>query len=200
MIIIAGASGGLGSYLVEHLGKDHQIIGTYSAHRPTTPNERVAYYQVDVTELGDVEQFVAGIADRLERIVLINLAGISLDAMGHKMDDETWDRVLDTNLKGTFLMCRAVLPIMRKQEWGRIINVSSIVGQVGVPGTAAYSASKAGLLGLTRTLAIENATKGITVNALALGYFNVGMIDSIMPTIQEQIRRHNSNEAVWTTA
>lgn len=85
-------------------------------------------------------------------------------------------------------MCRAMLPFMRQQEWGRIINISSIVGQVGVPGTVAYSASKSGLFGLTRTLAVENASRNITVNTLALGYFSVGMINVIRPEIQEQIK------------
>ena len=188
MIVITGASGGLGSYLIEHLGRDHEIIGTYNTHRPAPTDRVVEFYQVDVRDSGRVERFAAAISDKLQRIVLINLAGISLDAMGHKMDEATWDRMLDTNLKGTFLMCRALLPFMRQQEWGRIINVSSIVGQMGVPGTVAYSASKAGLLGLTRTLAAENATKNITVNALALGYFEVGMINVIKPEVQDQIR------------
>jgi NAD(P)-dependent dehydrogenase (short-subunit alcohol dehydrogenase family) len=85
-------------------------------------------------------------------------------------------------------MCSALLPYMRQQQWGRIINISSIVGQMGVPGTGAYSASKAGVLGLTRTLAVENATKNITVNALLLGYFSVGMIETIEQETQEQVR------------
>jgi 3-oxoacyl-[acyl-carrier protein] reductase len=121
--------------------------------------------------------------------VLVNLAGISLDGMGHKMDESTWDRVVDTNLKGTFLMSRAILPFMRGQEWGRIINISSVVGQKGVPGTVAYASSKGGLYSLSRTLAAENATKNITVNALALGYFEVGMIGVLKPEVQEQVRQ-----------
>ena len=188
MIVITGASGGLGSYLVEQLGKDYEIIGTYNTHKPASNDRVVAYYQVDVRDIGSVERFTAAVAGELQRIVLINLAGISLDGIGHKMSDAIWDRVVDTNLKGTFLMCRAILPFMREQKWGRIINVSSVVGQMGVPGTVAYSASKSGLFGLTRTLAVENATKNITVNTLALGYFDIGMINVIKPEIQEQIK------------
>ena len=188
MIVITGASGGLGIYLVEQLGKDYKIIGTYNTHKPASNDRVVAYYQVDVRDIGSVERFTAAVAGKLQRIVLINLAGISLDGMGHKMSDAVWNRVVDTNLKGTFLMCRAMLPFMREQKWGRIINLSSIVGQMGVPGTVAYSASKSGLFGLTRTLAAENATKNITVNTLALGYFDIGMISVIKPEIQEQIK------------
>jgi NAD(P)-dependent dehydrogenase (short-subunit alcohol dehydrogenase family) len=188
MIVITGASGGLGSYLVEHLGREYEIIGTYNKHKPKITGERVLFCQADVCDSGSVERFVSTVADKLKNIVLINMAGISLDGMGHKMEDTIWDRVMDTNLKGTFLMCRAFLPFMRKQEWGRIINVSSVVGQMGVPGTIAYSASKSGLFGLTRTLASENVMKNITVNVLALGYYEVGMIKVISPEIQEQIR------------
>ena len=189
MIVIAGASGELGSYLVEHLCRDYEIIGTYNTHKPTKTNGAVGFYHVNVRDSGSVNGFVDSVADKLQRIILINLAGITEDGMGHKMVEATWDQVVDTNLKGTFLMCRALLPFMRKQKWGRIINVSSIVGQIGVPGTVAYSTSKAGLFGLTRTLAGENATKNITVNALSLGYFTVGVINAIKPDIQEQIRK-----------
>lgn len=189
MIIITGASGGLGGYLVEKLSEDHEIIGTYNTHQPAISGQGINYYKVDVCDNKNVESFVLSISDRLQHIVLINLAGISIDGMGHKMPEETWDLILDTNLKGTFLMTRALLSYMRSQEWGRIINISSIVGQVGIPGTVAYSASKGGILSLTRTLAAETAIKNVTVNALALGYFEIGMIRLIKPEIQEQIRQ-----------
>ena len=188
MIVMTGASGGLGGYLIDQMGRDLEIIGTFNTHEPPPTDRVVGFYQVDVTDSDSVERFVTAVADRLQRIVLINLAGISRDGMGHRMSDAVWDQVVDTNLKGAFLMCRAILPFMREQEWGRIINLSSIVGQIGVPGTVAYSASKSGLFGLTRTLAAENVTKQITVNSLVLGYFDVGMIDVIKPEVQEQIK------------
>ena len=188
MIILTGASGGLGSYLIEHMGEDFEIIGTYNTHERFQSDRVVRFCQVDTTDSKSVERFVASISDKLQKIVLINLAGISLDGIGHKMADSIWDQVIDTNLKGTFLMCRALLPFMRQQEWGRIINISSVVGQIGIPGTVAYSASKSGLFGLTRTLAVENAQKNITVNTLALGYFSIGMINVIPPEMQEKIK------------
>jgi len=187
MIVIIGASGGLGKYLVEVLSKDSDVIGTYYSHKPE-PQLRTEFLQLDITSAASIEQFVNTVGNKLNHLVLINLAGISIDGFGHKMEENTWDRVVDTNLKGNFLISRALLPFMRQQGWGRIINVSSVVGEIGIPGTGAYSASKSGIFGLTRTLASENATKNITVNALALGYFKVGMISVIKPEIQEQIK------------
>lgn len=187
-IVVTGASGGIGSYLIEHLRNDYQIIGCYNTHKPDSTTKVVDYYKLDLTDVASVDEFIAANTDQLHSVVLINLAGVSIDGMGHKITDTTWDKVMDINLRGTFLMCRALLPFMREQQWGRIINISTTVGQMGVPGTAAYSASKSGLFGLTRTLAVENALKGITVNTLALGYFEIGMIESIKPEIQEQIR------------
>ena len=187
MIILTGSSGGLGRYIIDNLEEDFEIIGTYNTHKPGQNSQRVSFYQVDITDFSSVERFVASISDKLQKIILINMAGISLEGMGHKMNENTWDTVVDTNLKGAFLMSRALLPFMRQQKWGRIINISSVVGQIAVPGTVAYSASKSGLFGLTRTLAVENVLKNITVNVLALGYYNTGMINVIPPEIQDKI-------------
>lgn len=187
-VVVTGASGGLGSYIVQQFSNEYRIVGTFNTRQPRGGSANVSYCQVDVSRAESVERFVKSLSGDLRQIVLVNLAGISIDGMGHKLPEDVWNRVLDTNLKGTFLMCRAVLPIMREQAWGRIINVSSIVAQKGVMGTAAYSASKGGIFSLTRTLALENAAKGITVNALALGYFEVGMISVLRPEVQEQVR------------
>ena len=188
-IILSGASGGIGRYLIDKLGRDYKIIGTYNKHEPLG-NQLCEFYKVDVCDEQSIERFTATVSDRLKDVILINLAGISLDDMGHRMPSHVWDTVIDTNLKGTFLFCRAMLPFMRRQEWGRIINMSSIVGEVGIPGTVAYSTSKSGLFGLTKTLAAENAKKHITVNVLALGYFDIGMISVIKPDIQEKIKEN----------
>ena len=189
IIVITGASGGIGQYLIDKLCTDYEIIGTYNKHEPSL-DRRCALYKVDVCDEQSVANFTVEVKDKLKNIILINVAGISLDDMGHKMPSDVWDKVIDTNLKGTFLFCRAMLPFMREQEWGRIINMSSIVGQIGVPGTVAYSASKSGLFGMTRTLAIENAVKKITVNVLTLGYFDIGMISVIKPDLQERIKEN----------
>jgi NAD(P)-dependent dehydrogenase (short-subunit alcohol dehydrogenase family) len=104
------------------------------------------------------------------------------------MSPKEWESVISTNLTGSFHLARFFLPQMRKRGWGRIIFLSSVVGQKGIPGTCAYAASKAGLFALTKTLAVENASKGITVNCLALGYFDVGMIMTIPEHIRMDIR------------
>lgn len=187
IIVLSGASGGIGKYLMNTLGADYEIIGTYNKNEPSSTYCN-ALYQVDVCDERSIEKFTTEVEDKLKNIILINLASISLDDMGHKMPSDVWDKVIDTNLKGTFLFCRAMLPFMRKQEWGRIINMSSIVGQIGIPGTVAYSTSKSALFGMTRTLAIENAAKNITVNVLTLGYFDIGMIRVIKHDLQERIK------------
>jgi len=189
LIVITGVSGGIGSYLMDDLARDNDVIGTYNSRAPESAGPARELHRVDVTSAVAIGEFAEAIAPKLDRVVLVNMAGVSLDGMGHKMAEESWDRVIDTNLKGVFLMCRALLPAMRKQRWGRIINVSSVVGQMGVPGTVAYSASKAGLGGLTRSLAAENVGHDVTVNNLALGYFSVGMINDIPPDVQDEIKQ-----------
>ena len=188
MIVIVGASGGLGSYLTRALSKEYSIIGLYYSNRPERTEGNVEFSQVDITDSGSIAGFVSKFEDRLEHIQLLNVAGVSLDGMGHKLAEETWDCVINTNLTGSYLMARALLPLMRRQGYGRIINFSSVVGRIGVPGTSAYAASKTGLDGLTKTLAVENAGKNIRVNALALGYFDAGIMTRLPPEIQESIR------------
>ena len=188
MFIIVGASGGLGSALVQELSKDNDVVATYRTHKPEIlDTEHVHYAKLDVTNSADIARFIDENKSRFTKVNLINLAGVSLDGMAHKLTEEAWDTVLDTNLKGTFNVSRALLPLMREQQYGRIVNVSSVVGQIGVPGTAAYAASKAGLFGLARVLAAEGAAKNITVNTLALGYFEVGIIKTIPPAMIEKI-------------
>lgn len=188
MIVITGASGALGNYLVNSLKKNHEIIGTYFSHAPEQTDKNISYYKVDVSDSKSIESFYKSISAKLNNVIFINMAGISIDALGHKMSEESWDRVVDINLKGAFLMSRVLIPIMRTQGYGRIIFTSSIVGQTGIAGTCAYSTSKAGLFGLARTIAAENSTKNITVNTLALGYFNLGIINTIKLEIQDQIK------------
>jgi NAD(P)-dependent dehydrogenase (short-subunit alcohol dehydrogenase family) len=190
MIVITGVSGGLGRFLAAELGVENEIAGTYFRNRPAEEIPGTELYQVDVTDPKSVSAFATGLAPRLKRVVLINLAGISLNGVTHKLEPESWDQVIDTNLKGAFLMSRALLPAMRNERWGRVINVSSVVGQTGVPGTIAYSSSKAGLFGMTRTVAAENASRGVTANVLALGYFSVGLIETIPPEQRDVIREN----------
>jgi NAD(P)-dependent dehydrogenase (short-subunit alcohol dehydrogenase family) len=141
----------------------------------------------DVTRRHDVEAMVKHVVDELGRLdILINNAGINRDAMSHKMTEEQWDQVLTVNLKGTFLCAQAALVPMRERGWGRIINTSSI-GALGNIGQANYAASKAGVIGLTRTLALEAARYGITVNCVAPGPVMTRMLAGVPDAIREKI-------------
>lgn len=122
--------------------------------------------------------------------ILVNNAGITKDTMLHKMDPEDWNSVIDTNLTSCFNMCRAVINSMREQNFGRIVSISSVNGQSGQAGQTNYSAAKAGIIGLTKALARESATKNITVNAIAPGYIMTEMVAKISPDILDKIIAH----------
>jgi 3-oxoacyl-[acyl-carrier protein] reductase len=180
MIIVTGASGGLGLPLLESLTGVDLVVGTYNSNRPELPPaSSIQLYQVDVADQDSVRRFAEAITPKASRITLINLAGVSSSRLAVDMDAKEWDRVVGVSLKGSFLMSRAFLRTMIRDRWGRIINISSVVAQEGVTGTAAYAAAKAGLDGLTRTLAKEYARYGILVNTLVLGYFDGGMTQTL---------------------
>jgi 3-oxoacyl-[acyl-carrier protein] reductase len=143
----------------------------------------------DIAKPEQVEKMVKEVLRRYNRLdILINNAGISSDATTVNFDLEKWDNILRINLNGAFYCSKYCLPSMIENKWGRIINISSVVGQIGVIGTPAYTASKAALIGFTKTLAKEVAKKGITVNCLALGYFQGGgLLNSVPSKMAEQI-------------
>jgi 3-oxoacyl-[acyl-carrier protein] reductase len=139
----------------------------------------------DVGDAEGVAKMVDIIVDRFKKVdILINNAGISIDATTVKYDIKAWDQVLKTNLYGVFYCSKYCLPSMIRQKWGRIINIGSVLGQVGSMGTPAYTASKAALIGFTKTLAKEGARSGVTVNCLSLGFIKGG---GLMDTVRENI-------------
>lgn len=185
-LIITGASKGIGQYLFnEFLKSGNRVIGIYNTTNPKQNSE--LYYRVDITLKEEVLDFVTHIQSNLHNIVLINAAGINYNAFAHKANLEEWTRVIDTNLLGLFNLTGLILPIMRSAGFGRVINFASIVAQAGVVGTSAYAASKSALWGLSRALAVENAEKGITVNNINLGYFDIGMMEQIPALSREAI-------------
>jgi 3-oxoacyl-[acyl-carrier protein] reductase len=140
---------------------------------------------LDVTSAESVKQaFARALAEKSRVDVLVNNAGITRDGLAVRMKQSDWDLVLRLNLDGAFLCSQAALPGMMRNRWGRIINISSVVGQAGSAGQANYSASKAGLIGLTKALAQEMASRGITVNAVAPGYIATDMT-AVLP---EEVR------------
>jgi 3-oxoacyl-[acyl-carrier protein] reductase len=133
-----------------------------------------------VAQADEVESLVDITVRHFGRLdILVNNAGITHDSLAIRMTDEDWDDVINTNLRGAFLCTRAALRGMVRQRWGRIINMSSIVGRTGNSGQANYSAAKAGLIGMTRSVAREVATRNITVNAIAPGFIETEMTGSL---------------------
>jgi NAD(P)-dependent dehydrogenase (short-subunit alcohol dehydrogenase family) len=175
MIIITGASKGIGKYLLEkYADNGRDVYGTFNS---TAPIDTYAnrYQRVDVSSTDNIKNWFNNICSENENITIINAAGVNYNSFAHKSDLDKWKHVIEVNLFGTFSVIREILPRMRRQKYGRIINCSSIVAQLGIPGTSAYAASKSALWGLTKSLAVENASLGITINNLNLGYFDIGM-------------------------
>ena len=144
--------------------------------------------QADVSQYSQAERLTEEALDKFHKVdILVNNAGINQDSTLAKMPIEMWNEVLAVNLTGTFNCTKALISHMRERQSGRIINISSVVAQTGAIGTSNYAAAKAGILGFTRAIAREVARRGITVNALALGYFDTGIFYSIPQNIQQDI-------------
>jgi 3-oxoacyl-[acyl-carrier protein] reductase len=185
--LITGSSRGIGKAIAlafAHEGA--KVVVTYHTNRTEameTINEIASISQAghvlnqaDISKEEEVRRIIQETKEDLGPIdILINNAGIHKDGMSWRMDKEIWDAVLATNLTGTFLCTKHVLPVMRKRGWGRIINISSVIGEIGLAGACNYAASKSGLFGFARSVAKEVADKNITVNCVAYGYMNAGM-------------------------
>ena len=188
MILITGASTGIGKFLFErYLKRGDTVFGT-SYPEVLETSQKKFLTKVDILNAKEVSGWIASLPKEESKIVLINCAGTNYNAFAHKADLIKWSRVVEVNLIGTFNVIHAVLPIMREKEYGRIINFSSVVAQIGIPGTSAYASSKAGLWGLSRSIAVENAKKGITINNLNLGYFDIGMIEQVPDEFQKVLK------------
>jgi len=186
-ILIAGASGGIGKYLAEQFSeKGFEVFGTYNSH-PPKQNLKYKMDKVDVTKESEIEEWINNVANCSDELSFIYCVGLNYNCITHKAETDKWLEVINTNLIGAQLSLKHILPLMRNKRYGRIILFSSVVPQIGVPGTSAYSSSKAGLWGLTKTVAIENATYGITINTVNLGYFDIGMIKDVPTDLLNKI-------------
>jgi 3-oxoacyl-[acyl-carrier protein] reductase len=167
---IAGRLAGKGANLAISY-RSNEIAAEEAAQKVRAAGVRCELFKGDVSSPEDVEALFTGVRDAFGRVdILVNNAGITRDNLVMRMNEGEFDDVLRTNLRGTYLCTRAALRPMIRARWGRIVNVSSVVGLVGNAGQANYAASKAGIIGLTKSVAREVAQRGITVNAVAPGY------------------------------
>jgi 3-oxoacyl-[acyl-carrier protein] reductase len=146
---------------------------------------------IDLTSADSIREALAKTAKDFGPVsILVNNAGITKDGLAIRMKRDDWDTVLATNLTGAFLACQLVLQNMMRERWGRIINISSVVGEMGNPGQANYVASKAGLIGLTKALAQEMGSRNITVNAIAPGFVETGMTANLSQDLKDKMLEH----------
>ncbi len=196
--IVTGAGRGIGHAIAVRLASEGARVASVSrteANAQRTADEINATrantakaYAVDVSDHARVQQVGARILEEFGRVdILVNNAGVTRDGLSMRMSLDDWDTVLNTNLKGAFNFAQAVQRSMIKQRSGRIINISSVIGLIGNAGQANYAASKAGLLGLTKSLAREMASRGITVNALAPGLIETDMTSVLSEEIRKSI-------------
>jgi 3-oxoacyl-[acyl-carrier protein] reductase len=194
--IVTGGSRGIGRAIAQALAREGATTVVCSrsleANKETADQIEaeggLAYpYQVDVTDAESVSALVKDVAARFKRIdILVNNAGVTADNLLMRMKESDWDTVVDTNLKGTFNFTKAVARTMIKQHGGKIINMTSVVGMVGNAGQANYSASKAGIIGLTKSVARELASRSVTVNCVAPGLIRSAMTESLSDQAKEQ--------------
>ena len=192
--LVTGASGGLGGAIARALhaqGAEVALSGTRTDALEALAGElagRVHVLPSDLSDKAAANKLVEDAQGAMGGLdILVNNAGIARDALMMRMKDEDWEAVLEVNLTATFRLARAALRPMVKQRWGRIIGITSTVGVTGNPGQANYAASKAGMIGMTKALAAEVATRGITVNCVAPGFITTAMTDALDAKQKERV-------------
>ena len=184
-ILITGATGGIGTYLVKKfLSLDGNVIatGTNEKKLENLKNEfpNINTIQFDLSNHSEIESFVENAFSKLNGIdVLVNNAGITNDNLSLRMKNEDWQKVIDINLSSTFYLCKSVIKKMLKNKSGKIVNITSIVGHTGNIGQSNYAASKAGMIAMSKSLALEYAKKNIFINCVSPGFIKTNMTDKI---------------------
>ena len=189
VVLITGATGGIGSVIAKKMkmaGAVVVVTGRSDEKLNESFDDNFIKIAADLSIDGAAEKLISDTIERAGRIdILINNAGITSDTLLMRMTDEQFDNVINTNLRSTFKLCRAVIMPMMKQRFGRIINMASIVGVVGGAGQANYAASKGGMIAMTKSIAAEVASRGITANAIAPGFIKTPMTDVLSDELKK---------------
>ncbi len=211
-VLLTGASGGLGRLIARALAEKGFTLALHYHENKEKAfddllddlkkiNANYFTYKADFSNEGEIVSLIDSVQRDVGKIdVVINNAGVSHSAISWKQKLDDWNRVININLTAPFLVIRESLPLMRKNNFGRIINISSVVAHKPHAGTSAYAAAKAGLEGLTRAIAIETAKNNITVNAIALGFFDKGMINQLDTKLQQEIIKTIPNEKLGNSS
>ncbi|MBD0353965.1 MAG: 3-oxoacyl-[acyl-carrier-protein] reductase [Rubrobacteraceae bacterium] len=196
--VVTGGGRGIGRAIAARLAEEganvaisyrsNDAAAEETAQKVRDAGAKCEIFKGDVASPEDVRALFAGVSDAFGRVdILVNNAGITRDNLMMRMKEDEFDEVLRTNLKGTYVCTRAALRPMVRARWGRIVNVGSVVGLVGNAGQANYAASKAGIIGFTKSVAREVAQRGITVNAVAPGYVETELTGGLPEGVKEQI-------------
>ncbi len=195
--LVTGATGGIGGAIARKLhaaGASVAISGTKMDRLEALADElkeRVHIVPCDLSDRAAVQKLAGEAEAKLGTLdILVNNAGVTKDNLFVRMKDEEWDDVIAVNLTSTFMLCRAALRNMMRRQWGRIINITSISGIIGNPGQGNYAAAKAGMIGMTKSLAREVASRGITANCIAPGFIKTAMTDALTEKQVEAIAQH----------
>ena len=189
-ILITGATGGIGKALVKKfVSLEGNVLATgtktekLNALKKEFPN--ISILKFDISDHSKIEEFIENTSSQLAGLdVVVNNAGINMDNLSLRMKDEEWKKVIDVNLGATFFLCKYAIKKMLKNKYGRIVNITSIVGHTGNLGQANYAASKAAIIGMSKSLAIEYAKKNITINCVSPGFIQSNMTDKIVESIK----------------
>ena len=194
--IITGASKGIGKSIAFELAKDNIEVILLSRNKKNLQSVvddiiflggKASYYEIDISDVKSYSNILDTIKEKHGNInILINNAGINKDKLILRMDEDSWDSVINTNLKATYLGIQKISKNMIKNKWGRIVNITSISGHMGAVGQSNYSASKAGIVGLSKSVAKELASRNITVNCISPGFINTDMTETLDDKIKQK--------------
>ena len=189
-ILITGATGGIGKALVKKfVSLDGNVLATGTKTekldelKKEFPNINILKF--DISDHSKIEEFIENVSSQLMGLdVLVNNAGMNIDNLSLRMNESEWKKVIDINLGSTFLMCKYAIKKMLKNKYGRVVNITSVVGHTGNLGQSNYAASKAGIIGMSKSLAIEYAKKNITINCVSPGFIKSKMTDNIVESVK----------------